>query len=171
MINREENIAFLLTGSNLGDRLQNLEVALHSIQQELGNIVTASSIYETAPWGLDNQEAFLNQVLKLSTNLTPNELLEAVLAIEQKMGRVRQQHWGSRLIDIDLLFFNEEIITTEFLTLPHPYLHQRNFVLVPMAEISPYWQHPIYRRTIEELVEECGDVLAVELYEVAEGMS
>jgi len=168
MINREENIAFLLTGSNLGNRLQNLSQAHYFIAQELGSIVTASSIYQTAPWGLENQEAFLNQVLKLETTLLPNELLEAVLTIEKKMGRVRQQHWGSRLIDIDMLFFNEEIITTEVLTLPHPYLHQRNFVLVPMAEISPYWQHPIYGRTIEELVEECGDALAVELYEVAQ---
>jgi len=163
----QQNIAFLLTGSNLGHRLTNLQQAHSFIEPTLGNVLAASSFYQTAAWGLLNQGAFLNQVLKVQTTLSAHDLLEAVLAIELQMGRERRQHWGERLIDIDILFFNEDIVSTPKLTLPHPYLHQRKFTLVPMAEISPYWQHPIYRRTIEELAEECTDSLEVELYQSA----
>lgn len=156
--------SYILIGSNEGDRLLQLRTACEAIKN-LGNIKNVSSIYETAAWGLEEQASFLNQVLELHTELSPEILLVALLNIEQKMGRKRVQKWAARLIDIDILYIGQEIIQTETLQIPHPYLHLRRFTLVPLCEISPNFLHPIYQKTNQELLEECPDLLEVSLFE------
>ena len=125
-------------GTNLGDRAENLRTALTALAALpdvfIGNV---SSLYESAPWGVTDQPAFLNACAILQTNLSPQELLDACLAIERAMGRVREEKWGSRLIDIDLVWWSGRAIQTEPLTLPHPFAHERAFVLLPLLEIAP----------------------------------
>lgn len=152
---------FLSLGGNLGDRFANLEKALAAITDKIGIVVAVSSIYETKAWGIENQPDFLNQVILVETTLSPMETLETALAIELEMGRVREQKWYTRIIDIDLLFFENEIITSEKLTLPHPFISQRNFVLAPLAEIAPDYIHPVLQTSISHLYRNCEDSLAV----------
>jgi len=130
--------AYLGLGSNLGDKEKNLATARKLLEATPGIRVTqASSVYITAPWGKTDQDDFLNQVLAIETELAAGELLEAVLNIEKRMGRVRQERWGPRLIDIDIILFGRETINTGNLTVPHPYLKERAFVLIPLLEIAP----------------------------------
>lgn len=160
------NICFLSTGSNLGNRYYNLTQTQQAIAQNIGEVIQASAIYETAAWGLENQATFLNQVLKVETNLNPQDLLLNCQAIETALGRVRREHWGERIIDIDILFFNEDIINQPNLTIPHPYLHQRQFVLVPMKEIAANWKHPVFKQNIDSLLENCEDQLAIKKWKI-----
>ena len=155
------NTAFLLTGGNTADRQQHLQAAKINIEKYCGHIIAASSIYETAAWGLTNQPSFYNQALQLQTNMPAEELMQTLLNIEEEMGRVRTVKMGPRIIDIDILFLNDEIINTSFLSVPHPYLHQRRFALIPLAEIAPQLIHPILKKNIDELLELCGDELPV----------
>jgi 2-amino-4-hydroxy-6-hydroxymethyldihydropteridine diphosphokinase len=120
-----------------------------------------SSIYETAAWGMENQEAFLNQVLEIETNLNPDELLQSILQIEEGLGRKRELKYGPRTIDIDILFFNDQVIDQEGLKIPHPQLQNRRFVLVPLNEIASNKIHPIFKKTISQLLAECPDPLTV----------
>lgn len=158
------NTAYLLIGGNMGDRLQVLTAAKKSIEKNCGPVVQASSIYQTAAWGEEEQADFLNQVLRIHTGLTATTLLKTVLRIEEDLGRKREKRYGPRLIDIDILFFNQEIIREENLIVPHPQLQNRRFVLVPLAEMAPDLMHPVCHKTVSQLLAECPDTLAVQKF-------
>lgn len=148
---------FLLLGANLGDRAATLRRATDLIAARLGPVVRQSGLYETAPWGITDQPAFLNQVLVVETTLEPEAVLEKTQAIEQALGRVRHEQWGARTIDIDILYYDSLILQTHRLTIPHPFLHQRRFTLVPLAEIAPDFVHPVLKKTTVELLADCED--------------
>ncbi len=152
---------YLHTGSNIGEKEANLQKAATFIAEEIGEIKHISSLYETEAWGNTKQPNFLNQAIEVHTNLSPEDLLKQVHAIEQKLGRIRGQKWTARTIDIDILFYADQQINSTKLTIPHPHLHNRNFVLIPMMEIAPYFQHPTLEKTIEELYADCEDLLEV----------
>ncbi len=152
---------YLLIGGNLSDRKLNLEQAAQLIEEQCGDIISISSIYETAAWGFADQPAFLNQVLVLNTELEPEELMHKLLSVETKLGRVREQKMGPRTIDIDILLINDVTLQTDHLTVPHPSLHLRRFALTPLAEVSPTKKHPTLHKTISELLTDCPDTLAV----------
>lgn len=152
---------FLLTGSNMGNRLSNLAEAKTKLAAQIGNPVSVSSIYETAAWGKTDQQAFLNQVLQFETELLPHGLLQLVLATETDMGRIRTEKWGSRLIDIDVLFYGQQVVQLPDLTIPHPFIQERRFTLVPLCEIAPEWIHPLLKHNMQELLENCPDTLEV----------
>jgi 2-amino-4-hydroxy-6-hydroxymethyldihydropteridine diphosphokinase len=160
-----ENQLFILLGTNLGDRFQNLETARNEIEKNAGKITKFSGIYETEAWGITDQPSFLNQVLQISTDLKPNKILQIILIIEKKMGRIRDQKWGSRLIDIDILYLGNLKLIGNNLIIPHPFLHERRFTLAPLAEIAPDFIHPILQKTNLELLENCGDDSQVILME------
>jgi 2-amino-4-hydroxy-6-hydroxymethyldihydropteridine diphosphokinase len=158
------NEIFLLTGGNLGDRLEYLQKAYKLIESKVGTVLEKSSIYETAPWGYSEQQAFLNQVLCITTTLQPMELLQQLLCIELEMGRQRLEKMGPRVIDIDILFYGNQIISTPDLMVPHPRISERRFVLTPLGEIAPGFIHPVLKKTINELLEICSDQLEVKIY-------
>ena len=145
----------------MGERELNLERARNLIGEKCGEVTTISSIYETAPWGETDQPMFLNQALQIFTSLKPMPLLQKILDIEKQLGRTRQVKFGPRNIDIDILFYNEETHNYPLLTIPHPALQYRRFVLTPMNEIAPGFVHPVLKKTIAELLEECPDDLPV----------
>lgn len=153
---------YLLLGTNLGEKKNNLEEALRRISVDVGEIITVSGIYKTAAWGKRNQEDFYNQVLITRTSLTPIDILKQCLSIEKEMGRVRYEEWGERLIDIDILFIADQILDEASLKVPHPQIPHRRFTLVPLFEIAPDFLHPVYKKSIEELLEECSDPLEVD---------
>jgi 2-amino-4-hydroxy-6-hydroxymethyldihydropteridine diphosphokinase len=162
---KEEAIKiFLLLGSNLGMREKFLEEAENKIEQTIGAGIKKSSVYETEPWGNQNQPNFLNRVLQVQINLTPQELLKQILQIENEMGRVRTGKWQERKIDIDILFFGDKIIDSNELKIPHPVLHQRKFVLIPMAELEADFMHPGLKKSVWQLLDECTDGCKVKLY-------
>lgn len=155
---------FILTGSNLGNRAQQLQTAASLLSQQLGKPVKQSCIYETAAWGNENQPSFLNQVLQFETTLSGSKLLPIILSTEQQMGRVRTQKWAERSIDIDILFAGNAIINEHDLQVPHPFLHQRRFTLVPLNEIAPDMIHPLLKKSIHSLLLECTDDLEVKAW-------
>lgn len=155
------NKAYLLTGGNMGNRKENLEKALTLIKKYCGNISTISSIYETAPWGKNDQPSFLNQALEIHTDLQPMQLLKQLLKIESRIGRTREEKYGPRIIDIDILFYNDEVHNYPLLKLPHPEIQNRRFVLVPMAEIAAEFMHPVLKKTMAQLLAVCPDKLEV----------
>ncbi|MBO0933358.1 2-amino-4-hydroxy-6-hydroxymethyldihydropteridine diphosphokinase [Fibrella aquatilis] len=150
-------LLYLLLGANLGDRAQTLAQARTQLAQQVGTLTQASPLYETAAWGLTDQPAYLNQVLLLETVLSPEAVLTQTQAIEQALGRVRAERWGARVIDIDLLFYNDLILNTPALTLPHPYLHLRRFTLQPLADVAPNLTHPVLKMPVWQLLEVCQD--------------
>ena len=143
-------IVYLSLGSNLGDREANLRAAIEKLK-EVGKVVAVSSFYETEPVEVTAQPWFLNCAAKFDTEKMPRQLISSILAIEQSMGRQRKQQKGPRTIDIDILFFGSSIIDIPSLTVPHPHLHERRFVLEPLVEIAPEVRHPIFKRTVREL--------------------
>lgn len=152
---------YLLLGTNVGDRNKNIGNALAAIERIAGRIKKRSAVYQTEAWGKTDQPAFLNQVIEIDTNLDPSTLLIEILAIENRMGRQRKEQWGERIIDIDILFFGNEIIETNNLSIPHPQLAKRRFTLVPLNELIPDLVHPVLQKKISELLEECVDPLEV----------
>jgi len=156
------NTAYLLLGGNMGNRKAFLSKALDEIRKEAGTIFSKSALYNSAAWPKDaNQHDFLNQVVCVHTNLSAFDLLNAIHNIETKLGRIRKQKWEARIIDIDILFFNADIINTPTLTVPHPHLHKRRFVLVPLHEIASELKHPVLKRSIKDLLTSCPDTLPV----------
>ena len=155
------NSAYLVTGGNVGQRQQQLAYAARLIEERCGLIIDRSSIYETAAWGKTDQENFLNQALVLETSLNARDLLNEILYIENLMGRDRVEKYGPRTIDIDIIFFNHQVINETGLVVPHPEMSKRRFVLEPLNEVIPAYIHPIYYKTITELLTACDDPLPV----------
>lgn len=146
---------FLQLGSNIESRTANLEHAKALITQKTGIIVAESTVYETKPWGVENQNDFFNQVIRIESDLSARELMRQCLAIEEEMGRKREVKWGPRNIDIDLLFYDEQVLVTKELILPHPRIGERMFVLVPLCEVAPYFIHPVEKVTCNDLMRLC----------------
>lgn len=156
------NTAYLILGGNKGDKLKNLQIAIEQLEKKAGRVLKKSDIYVTAAWGNTDQPDFFNQVVCLQTELSAQELLNQLLKIEEEAGRIRgHQKWMERTMDIDILFFNDSIIKTDNLTIPHPYIQDRKFVLIPMAELAPELVHPVFKKSIETLLHECKDELEV----------
>jgi len=151
------NIVYLQLGSNLGDRERFLSKARSIIEIEVGDVITSSKVYESSPWRVDGQSNYLNQVLKVGTEFEPNKVLKRILQIEDYLGRKRIEKWGERLIDIDIVFYNHEIIETPSLCVPHKHLHERRFVLTPLMEIASTYTHPKYKMTVADLLTKCHD--------------
>ncbi len=149
---------YLQLGSNLGDRAAWLHQAIDLIGRQFGGIKLRSSVYETAAWGVQNQQDFLNQVIQIHTSLTPLQILQQCQAIEIELGRTRTEHWGARTMDIDILFISDKIIDqAPQLIVPHPYIAERKFVLQPLEEIAPEFIHPIFKQSISQLLYLCKD--------------
>lgn len=151
------NTAYLLSGSNIGDRKLYLDQASSHIAQKCGKIVQQSALYETAPWGILEQPNYLNQAIIVETALRPEKLMHTLLKIEELMGRIRTIKYGARTIDLDILFYNQEICDSELLKLPHPALQNRRFALTALVEIAPNLIHPTLNKTIKNLLLECTD--------------
>lgn len=159
---RQFNKVYLLLGANLGDPKSKFLDAIRNIEKRVGMIVESSSLYSSPSWGTQGDEPdYLNQVIALETLMSPGDVLKEVLQIETELGRVREEKWGSRLIDIDILFYNEEIVNSANLIVPHPYLHERRFTLAPLMEINADYIHPVFRKTISELYTNCEDLSEV----------
>lgn len=156
--------AYLLIGGNLGNRLAFLYAAEEKIKQKGIQVLRKSSIYETAAWGITDQPSFLNQVLEVSTILTAEHLLNELLAIEQELGRIRNEKNGARTIDIDILYFGEEIICLPGLKIPHERIALRKFVLIPLTELIPDFTDPSTGKTTKKMLEDCKDILTVTIY-------
>ncbi len=158
-----DHIVYLALGSNMGNRLVNLKAAVSNLTPQM-TVKKKSSVYETPPWGFEEQEPFLNQVLMAETYLGPEALLSHLKRLEVALGRVPGFENGPRLIDMDILFFDDAIIDTASLAVPHPRLHKRAFVLVPLVEIEPDLVHPVLRKTVRELLEDV-DQSGISLFE------
>ena len=160
---------YLLLGGNLGNRTLYLQQARETIASQVGTIVQASGIFETAAWGKTDQPSFLNQVLEVETQLGPEQVLQTINLIEHELGRERLEHWGARVIDIDILFYDDLVQQTQRLTIPHPQLHLRRFTLQPLLEVAPDLVHPVLQQTINELLTNCPDTLEVKRYSASPG--
>jgi 2-amino-4-hydroxy-6-hydroxymethyldihydropteridine diphosphokinase len=158
------NRAYLLIGTNLGDREENLATARELIGLHAGKIVLSSPLYETAAWGKTDQPPFLNQALAVDTSINAKQLMRKLLKLEKMMGRERKEKYGPRLIDIDILLFNSDRFDFHFLKVPHPEMQYRRFALLPLADIAAEVVHPILNKTIAELLDECRDELEVKKY-------
>jgi 2-amino-4-hydroxy-6-hydroxymethyldihydropteridine diphosphokinase len=159
---KNQHIVYLHTGSNLGNREENLSKVNDLIIKLIGKIIAKSGLYETEAWGVADQPNFYNQALKVETALTPQMILEKILQIETEyFNRIREEKWMARIIDVDILLFDDVVIETENLTIPHPHLHQRNFVLIPLMEIAGMLVHPTLKETIEDLYWQSEDSLDV----------
>ncbi|WP_422354778.1 2-amino-4-hydroxy-6-hydroxymethyldihydropteridine diphosphokinase [Roseivirga pacifica] len=156
---------YLLLGTNLGNKSANLQRAKELLTSHAIIIKKESKIYETAAWGNEDQPSFLNQVVEVDSNKSPQRILTLVNQIEEEMGRVRFEKWGERLIDIDILYFGSHEIQNEDLVIPHPEIQNRRFTLAPLAEMAPSFIHPILKKTQQELLDNCVDLLEVTVWE------
>lgn len=152
---------YLLLGSNEGDRQDWIEKGLNLISQQCGDILNKSNFYQTAAWGLEEQPDFYNLAVQVKSDLSPEALLECILNIEKRLGRERTVKWGQRTLDIDIIFYGQEVVDEPNLKVPHPYLEQRRFALMPMDEIASSFIHPVSRKTIFDLLQDCTDELPV----------
>jgi 2-amino-4-hydroxy-6-hydroxymethyldihydropteridine diphosphokinase len=164
----KNSIYYLIIGSNLGDRLHQLNLAKQMIAEEVGSLRKESGIYETQPWGYDDQPWFLNQALEVSSTKNPHQVLLLIKDIEKKAGREPNEKWHARHIDIDILLYGDQIIQETDLKIPHPLLPNRNFVLVPLMDLVPEFLHPILGVTIEELYLDCRDTGEVYIFNADE---
>jgi 2-amino-4-hydroxy-6-hydroxymethyldihydropteridine diphosphokinase len=156
---------FLGLGSNLGNREENLNKAKVMIGSSIGSVISSSSLYETEPWGFESKEEFLNMVICIETKLSPSGLLGRILMIESQLGRVRcDTKYSSRVIDIDILLYDNDIVNEEALIIPHPKIEERRFVLVPLAEIAPDLIHPVLNKSLKSLLQTCSDKSSVVIY-------
>ena len=158
------NKLYLLSGSNLGSSKTQLSKAILQIEKHIGSVIRQSSQYITAAWGNTKQPDFLNQVIIVETELTAIQTMQTILKIEKKMGRIRTIKNAPRIIDIDILFFNKEIIDKKGLTIPHPQIQNRRFVLVPLNQLSPNLKHPLLHKTVHQLLINCPDRLNVKKF-------
>jgi len=157
-------VCILHLGSNIADRRKNIETAYEQIEKEIGKITKKSKLYQTAPWGNKTQDKFLNSAILTISTLNPFEILQKINSIEKTLGRRKKIKWGPRIIDIDIIFYDDLILQSEFLNIPHPHYNDRNFVLLPLFEIIPFYKDPISSKTITQLTRECTDKSKVELY-------
>jgi 2-amino-4-hydroxy-6-hydroxymethyldihydropteridine diphosphokinase len=155
------NKVYILLGSNIGNTRNQLKKAIAMIERKIGIIARLSAIYQTAAWGKTDQPDFLNQVLIVETRLNAHKLMEMILGIESSMGRIRTEKNAPRIIDIDILYFNKLVITEKHLTIPHPAIQLRRFVLTPLNELSPNFIHPVLKKTNHQLLLKCPDKLDV----------
>ncbi len=160
------NTVYIQLGSNIGERESFITKSMYKVEDDIGKIITASSIFETTAWGNENQNNFLNSVIKIKTPFDAFTILQKSQEIENNLGRERSDKWGERTIDIDILFYNNKIINTKELTVPHPLIQKRKFVLVPLSEIAPNYMHPILKKNISTLLSECKDTQKVLDYEI-----
>lgn len=160
------NVAFLCLGGNIGNREFTLKKAVEKIKHEIGKVISQSNYYETEAWGVENQDKYLNQCICIETLLTSRQVLKKSLEIELSLGRKRnhKETYEPRTIDIDMLFYNSDFIQTKELTIPHPRLQLRKFVLIPLNEIAPTFLHPTLNKTIQTLLMECDDSCEVLFY-------
>jgi 2-amino-4-hydroxy-6-hydroxymethyldihydropteridine diphosphokinase len=160
------NIVYLILGGNIGNKLENLDRTRQLINDLAGPVIKRSGIFVTAAWGNTDQPDFYNQALQIETNLKPVELLEELLRIEAANGRIRdEKKWGERTMDIDILFYNDEIIHAPHLHIPHPHIQDRRFVLAPLAQIAGDHIHPILKKSINSLLLECRDISRIKILE------
>jgi 2-amino-4-hydroxy-6-hydroxymethyldihydropteridine diphosphokinase len=150
-------ITYLSLGGNLGNTIEIFLNSMEILTKKVGKITQISSLYQTAAWGPIPQNDFINQVIEVETKLSAPELMDILLEIELQQGRVRQERWGPRTLDLDIIFFGEQLISTENLEIPHPRMEDRKFVLIPMVEINPNLIHPISRKSIRQILLECKD--------------
>jgi 2-amino-4-hydroxy-6-hydroxymethyldihydropteridine diphosphokinase len=159
------NTVFLSLGTNIGDRSNFLHQAKELIHQRIGNITEQSSVYETEPWGFFTELLFLNQVVKVETNLLPYHLLQKIQSIEKEFGRIRSTSgFESRTMDIDILFYDNLVVNSPGLTIPHPRLHLRNFTMIPLGEIASTLVHPVFEQRIVVLAQACPDTKSITVY-------
>ncbi len=162
-LNEQTMHVFLSLGGNLGNTQEIFETCYPLIENKVGAILQKSSLYQTAAWGLQDQADFVNQVILVETSLAPNELLAEIQSIEKAFGRERTIAWGPRTLDLDILFIDQQTIQTADLQVPHPYIQDRKFILIPMQEIAATYQHPKLKKSIAELLLETKDASAVTL--------
>lgn len=155
---------FLLLGGNMGDRLKYLEKAVKQIDSRIGEVVSVSGVFQTQSWGKTDEPDYLNQAVKLRTDKPARQVLEHALAIERDLGRERKEKWGSRTIDIDILFYGDAVINEPDLIVPHPGLPHRRFALEPLSEIAGNFVHPVLRKTISDLKNDVSDDLIVKKF-------
>lgn len=153
-------------GSNIGDRAGYLHSALELLMRRVGEMKAVSSVYETEAWGEIMQDDYLNMVVKMQTKLEPQVLMQTLQSIELELGRLKKEKWKERIIDIDILFYDQMIYSATDLTIPHPYMEFRLFVLVPLNEIAPELLHPVLKKNMKTILKECKDTLAVKELEV-----
>ena len=158
------NIVFLQLGSNLGERELLLQDAIAAVEDRVGKVVEKSKVYESTPWRVEGQDNYLNQIIKVKTEMLADVVLSTILDVEKDLGRIRIEKWGERLIDIDIIFYNDAIIETAQLCVPHKHMHERMFVLTPLHNIAPDMVHPKYNKTVEELLKQCTDTQLVKEY-------
>lgn len=163
-MNRPLTKIYLSLGSNLGDRINFLEKAIGEISLQIGTPTSRSSFYETEPWGNSNQQNFINCIIEAATSLNPVLIMNAILEIEKNLGRQRNGKWQARTIDIDILFYGNQIISLPGIHVPHVQIQNRRFILEPLSEIAPYYIHPVLNKTTIRLLEECKDSCKVQLY-------
>ena len=161
------NIVYLLLGSNLNDRFAAMQAARDAVSESIGKILKKSAIYESEPWGFHSENHFLNQVIKVETTFDPFLIMNIISDIESGLGRTRNplEGYESRIIDIDILFYNNEIIKDDKLIIPHPKIQERMFTLIPLNELDNTLVHPGFLKSVGELVKECRDTLHVHLYQ------
>ena len=153
---------YVLLGGNLGNKQKVFSKTRGKLSEMVGKITAKSAVYETEPWGFESVDLFWNQVIEISTALSPEEVLKQTQQIERELGRIRKANqYGSRIIDIDLLFYGDQVINLDNLVVPHPRIQNRKFALVPLNEIAPDLEHPVFQKSIRQLINECSDQLDV----------